>query len=70
MRARYVETERLNWITAQSLGPLAAAAVMDRFDRRWVWAGCSIVCATSIVSFYVLHLHARERLNEKQNIQP
>jgi MFS family permease len=68
MRARYVATERLNWIVAQSLGPLAAAAMMDRFDPRWVWAGCSIICAISIVGFYILHLHSRERLSEKQNI--
>jgi MFS family permease len=69
LRARYVATERLNWIIAQSLGPLAAAAIMDRFDPRWVWAGCSIICAISIVSFYGLHLHASDRLREKQNIQ-
>jgi len=69
MRARYVATERLNWIIAQSLGPLAASAVMDRFDPRWVWAGCSMICAVSIVSFYRLHLHVRERLSEKQNVQ-
>lgn len=69
MRARYVATERLNWIVAQSLGPLGAAAIMDRFDPRWVWAGCSIICAISIMSFYVLHLQAQERLSEKQNIQ-
>ena len=69
MRARYVATERLNWIVAQSLGPLAASAVMDRFDPRWVWAGCSMICAVSIVSFCRLHLHARERLSEKQNAQ-
>src|SRR5262245_5456814 len=37
MRARYVATERLNWIVAQSLGPLVAGAIMDRFDPRWVW---------------------------------
>jgi len=42
---------------------------MDRFDPRWVWAGCSIICAMSIVSFYALHLRTRERLREKQNIQ-
>jgi MFS family permease len=69
MRARYVATERLNWIVAQSLGPLAAAAIMDRFDARWVWVGCGIICGVSIVSFYLLHLHARERLSEKQNVQ-
>jgi MFS family permease len=69
MRARYVATERINWIVAQSLGPLGAAAIMDHFDPRWVWAGCSIICAISIVSFYSLHLHARERLSKKQNIQ-
>lgn len=69
MRARYVATERINWITAQSLGPLAAAAIMDRFDPRWVWAGCSILCAISIISFYRLHLHAHKRISEKQNIQ-
>ena len=69
MRARYVATERINWIIAQSLGPLGAAAIMDHFDPRWVWAGCSIICAISIVSFYSLHLQARERLNEKQKVQ-
>jgi MFS family permease len=69
MRARYVATERINWIVAQSLGPLGAAAIMDHFDPRWVWAGCSIICAVSIVSFYALHLHSRDRLTEKQNIQ-
>lgn len=64
MRARYVATERINWITAQALGPLAAAAIMDRFDPRWVWYGCSIICAISMVGFFGLHLHSRERLNE------
>ena len=66
MRARYVATERFNWIIAQALAPLAAGAIMDRFDPRWVWYGCSIVCAISIVGFYGLHLHAKERLIEKQ----
>jgi MFS family permease len=66
MRARYVATERLNWITAQALGPLAAAAIMDRFDPRWVWYGCSIICAISMLGFFGLHLHSRQRLNEKQ----
>jgi MFS family permease len=66
MRARYVATERLNWITAQSLGPLVAASIMDHFDPRWVWYGCSIVCAMSIVGFYRLHLSARDRLKEEQ----
>jgi MFS family permease len=68
MRARYVATERLNWIVAQSLGPLGAAAIMDHFDPRWVWYACSIVCAVSIVGFYGLHRHARQRLNEMQSV--
>jgi len=67
MRARYVATERLNWIVAQSLGPLAATAIMDRFDSRWVWYGCSIVCAISILGFFGLHLHASERIQEVQS---
>ena len=66
MRARYVAAERFNWIIAQALGPLAAAAIMDHFDPRWVWYGCSIICANSITGFYVLYLHAQERLSEKQ----
>ena len=69
MRGRYVAAERFNWIIAQSLGPLGAAAIMDHFDPRWVWYGCSIICAISIIGFYDLHLRARERLNEKQNIE-
>jgi MFS family permease len=68
MRARYVATERFNWIIAQALAPLAAGAVMDRFDPRWVWYGCSVICAISIVGFYGLHFHARERLIEKQEL--
>lgn len=66
MRARYVAAERFNWIIAQALGPLAAAAIMDHFDPRWVWYGCSIVCAISIVGFYRLHLYAQPRLDAKQ----
>jgi len=66
MRARYVATERFNWIIAQSLGPLAASVIMDRFDPRWVWFGCSIVCAISMIGFYALYLRVGERLNAKQ----
>lgn len=66
MRARYVATERFNWIIAQALAPLAAGAIMDRFDPRWVWYGCSIICAISILGFYALQLRSRERLTEKQ----
>src|SRR5829696_304787 len=66
MRARYVAAERLNWITAQSLGPLAAAFIMDRFDPRLVWYGCSIICAISMMGFFALHLRSRERLIETQ----
>ena len=49
MRARYVATERFSLIVAQSLGPLAAAALMDRFDPRWLWYGCSMLCVISII---------------------
>jgi MFS family permease len=66
MRARYVATERLNWITAQALGPLAATAIMDHFDPRWVWYGCSMICGISILGFYGLHVRTQERLGEKQ----
>jgi MFS family permease len=66
MRARYVAIERFTWIIAQSLGPLAAAAIMDRFDPRWVWYGCSLVCAISIVGFYVLYLHAGKRFEDNR----
>jgi MFS family permease len=69
MRARYVAAERLTLIVAQSLGPLAASAIMDRSDPRWVWYGCSIICTISIIGYYALHLHVKERLSEKQNIQ-
>jgi MFS family permease len=70
MRARYVATERFTLIVAQSLGPLAAAAIMDRFDPGWVWYGSSIICAISIVGFYGLHLRSGERLMENQHIDP
>jgi MFS family permease len=69
MRARYVATERFNWIIAQALGPLAAAIIMDRFDPRWVWYGCSLICVMSMLGFYGLHLRTRERLIEKQNLE-
>jgi MFS family permease len=68
MRARYVAIERFNWIIAQALSPLVAGIVMDRFDPRWVWYGCSIICAISIAGFYGLHLQARERLREEPDL--
>lgn len=67
MRARYVALERFNWITAQALGPLAAAAIMDRFDPRWVWYGCGILCAISIVGYVILQTRAHQRLEIKQD---
>lgn len=69
MRARYVAVERFNWIIAQSLGPLAASAVMDRFDPRWVWFGCSILCAVSIAGFYMLYLRVGRELGAKQHAE-
>jgi MFS family permease len=68
MRARYVAMERFTLIASQSLGPLAATAIMDDLDPRWVWYGCSIICAISIAGFYGLYLHSREWLNEKQRV--
>jgi MFS family permease len=62
MRARYVATERFNWIIAQSLGPVLAAAIMDRADPRWVWYGCALVCAIAIGGYLALHLAAGRRL--------
>jgi MFS family permease len=70
MRARYVATERFNWIIAQALSPLAAGAIMDRFDPRWVWYGCSLICAISILGFYVLHLRSRQRLIQQEVVEP
>ena len=70
MRARYVATERFNWIIAQALSPLAAGAIMDRFDPRWVWYGCSLICAISILGFYVLHLRSRQRLIQQEALEP
>jgi MFS family permease len=69
MRARYVATERFNWIIAQALSPLAAGAIMDRFDPRWVWYGCSLICAISILGFYVLHLRSRQRLIQQEVVK-
>jgi len=68
MRARYVAMERFTLIIAQSLGPLAAGAIMDRFDPRWVWYGCSLMCAISILGYYALYLRAEAELNEKQRL--
>jgi MFS family permease len=67
MRARYVATERFSWIIAQALGPLAAGVIMDRFDPRWVWYGCAIVCAISAAGFYALHVQTGTRLAQKQS---
>jgi MFS family permease len=67
MRARYGAIGYFNWIIAQSLGPVAGAAIMDRFDPRWVWYGCSILCAISMGGFYGLHLRSGERLSAKQD---
>jgi len=61
----------IDWLGTNLIMPFLAIYVIQRFeakitqvDLRWVWAGCSIICAISIISFYNLHLHARERLYE------
>lgn len=67
MRARYAAAERFNWIIAQSVGPVAATAIMDRFDPRWVWYGCSILCAISMGGYYGLRLRSGRRLSANQD---
>ena len=38
----------IRWIVAQSSGPLTAAAIMDRFDPRWV--GMDVVLSVQSAS--------------------
>ncbi len=65
MRARYVATERITWIVAQGLGPLASGLVMDHFDPRWVWYGCAILCSISMAGFWARHLRAGRRIDRQ-----
>jgi MFS family permease len=67
LRGRYAAIGYFNWIIAQSLGPVAGAAIMDRFDPRWVWYGSSILCAISMGGFYGLHRRSGGRLSAKQD---
>ena len=66
MRARYVAAERFTWIIAQAFGPFGAGVIMDRYDPRWVWAACAILCSVSVVGFYVLHLYVDKQLVSRQ----
>jgi hypothetical protein len=63
-----VVIERFNWIIAQALAFLAAGALINRFDPRGVWYGCSIIGAINIAGFYGPHLQARERLGEEPDL--
>jgi MFS family permease len=62
MRARYAAAYGFGWIIPQALAPLAAGLVMDNYDPRWVWYGCGLVCAVSILGFWALHLRTGPRI--------
>ena len=58
MTGTFVDRIGTNWIV-----PFLAIDV-DHFDLPWVWYGCSLICAISMIGFYGVHLQAKEHLYE------
>ena len=54
MTGTFVDRLGTNWIV------LLLAIYVDHFDLPWVWYGCSLFCAISMIGFYGLHLQAKE----------
>ncbi len=68
MRARYAATLGFTWVIPQALAPLGAGLVMDNLNPSWVWYGCGLLCAASILGFYALHARTGERLAAAQKL--
>lgn len=63
MRGRYMAVSGFSYIIPFAIGPLAAGYIMDQYDPNWVWYGCGILAAVTVLAFVALHgwLTKRER---------
>jgi MFS family permease len=65
MRGRYMAFFSLAWSIPASIGPGAAGIILDNYNPNWVWYAGGIICAVSILGFYVLHVTTQPRLEER-----
>lgn len=56
MRGRYMAVFGLSWALPATVGPSAAGLILDNFNPNLLWYVGALICAVSVLSFYVLHL--------------
>ena len=61
MRGRYMAVFGLSWALPATIGPSAAGLILDNYNPNLLWYLGAIICAVSVVSFYVLHLWLGKR---------
>jgi len=56
MRGRYMAVFGLSWALPATVGPSAAGLILDNYNPNLLWYVGAIICAVSVLSFYILHL--------------
>jgi MFS family permease len=56
MRGRYMAVFGLSWALPATVGPSAAGLILDNYNPNLLWYIGALICAVSVVSFYILHL--------------
>lgn len=56
MRGRYMAVFGLSWALPATIGPSAAGLILDNYNPNLLWYIGALICAVSVLSFYVLHL--------------
>ena len=56
MRGRYMAIFGLSWALPATVGPSAAGLILDNFNPNLLWYVGALICAVSVLSFYILHL--------------
>ena len=56
MRGRYMAVFGLSWALPATVGPSAAGLILDNFNPNLLWYVGALICAVSVLSFYILHL--------------
>jgi MFS family permease len=56
MRGRYMAVFGLSWALPATVGPSAAGLILDNYNPDLLWYVGALICAVSVLSFYILHL--------------
>jgi MFS family permease len=56
MRGRYMAVFGVSWALPATIGPSAAGLILDNYNPNLLWYLGAIICAISVLGFYILHL--------------